>query len=241
MKRRSEQLIKKFVLIIMFSLIIAFTGCVYKPYYHPGYMGSQPAPILNSPTGGNTNYLGGTINYESESKKNEESVLGKLLFQRNHTYKYGSFSYHTEMFAGYHSIEAIEEKAGEKLNYYGLAPQLSGSLFYLLKESRLGFYGYTGMFWEFGKYDDWMDEAEEAELIWKELEDFNGKKLFGGGGFLFENIIDEKSMLSFKLGAGLPGGFHGMINYRKGSNIFNVGINELFESESVSFSYMRVW
>jgi hypothetical protein len=145
------------------------------------------------------------------------------------------------MFAGYHSIEAIEEKAGEKLNYYGLAPQLSGSLFYLLKESRLGFYGYTGMFWEFGKYDDWMDEAEEAELIWKELEDFNGKKLFGGGGFLFENIIDEKSMLSFKLGAGLPGGFHGMINYRKGSNIFNVGINELFESESVSFSYMRVW
>ncbi|MDP8267274.1 MAG: hypothetical protein P9L97_00975, partial [Candidatus Tenebribacter davisii] len=125
----------------------------------------------------------------------------------------------------------------------GFAPQLSGSLFYLLKESRLGFYGYTGMFWEFGKYDDWMDEAEEAELIWKELEDFNGKKLFGGGGFLFEHIIDEKSMLSFKFGAGLPGLIHIMTNYQKGSNIYvlNIGINEISESSSVSFGYMRAW
>ncbi len=221
--------------------MLIFTGCIYKPYYHPGYMGSQPVPILNSPAGGSTNYLGGTVNYEDESKKNEESVLGKLLFQRNHTYKYGSFSYHTEMFAGYHSIEAVEEKAGEKLNYYGFAPQLSGSLFYLLKETRLGFYGYTGMFWEFGEYDDWIDEAEEAGHIWKEFEEYSGKKLIGGGGFLFEHIIDKKSLLSFKFGAGLPGMLHIIINYQEGSNIFNVGINELFESSSVSFSYMRAW
>jgi len=241
MKLKRNQLVKKFPIILMFSLIIASTGCIYKPYYHPGYMGSQPAPILNSPTKGSTNYLGGTINYESESKKNEESVLGKLLFQRNHTYKYGSFSYHTEMFAGYHSIEAIEEKAGEKLNYYGFAPQLSGSLFFTLKGSRLGLYGYTASFWEFGEYDDWMDEAEEEGLIWKEFEDYNGKELLGGGGFLFEHIINEKSLLSFKFGAGLPGGFHVMINYQEGSNIFNIGISALFESSSISLGYMRAW
>ncbi len=241
MKLKRVQFAKKFQFTFILILIIAFTGCVYKPYYHPGYMGSQPAPILNNSTGGSTNYLGGTINYESASKKKEESILGKLLFQRNHTYKYGSFSYHTEMFAGYHSIEAIEEKAGEKLIYYGFAPQLSGSLFYLLKESRLGFYGYTAFFWEFGEYDDWIDEAEEAGLICKELEGYSGKKLIGGGGFLFEHIIDEKSVLSLKFGAGLPGMFHIMTNYRKGSNIFNFGINELFESSSVSFGYMRAW
>lgn len=223
----------------MFSLILVFMGCL--PGYHNGFMGSLPAKILNSPKEGTTNYLGGTINYEDASNKNEESVLGKLLFQRNHTYKDNSFSYHTEMFAGYHSIEAVEEKAGEKLNYYGFAPQLSTSLFYLLKETRLGFYGYTGMFWEFGEYADWIDEAKEAGLIRKEFDGFNGKKLFGGGGFLFEHVIDEESLLSFNFGLGLPGMFHVMINYREGSNIFNFGINALFESSSVSFNYMRAW
>ena len=160
----------------MFSLTLVFMGCL--PGYHNGFMGSLPAKILNNPREGVTNYLGGTINYEDASNKNEESVLGKLLFQRNHTYKYNSFSYHTEMFAGYHSIEAVEEKAGEKLSYYGFTPQLSTSLFYLLKESRLGFYGYTGMFWEFGEYGDWIDEAKEAGLIRKEFDGFNGKKTF---------------------------------------------------------------
>ena len=242
MKLKRVQFIKKFRLMLVFSLIIAFSGCVYKPYYHPGYMGSQPAPILNSPTWGNTNYLGGSItagdasNNNKESNKNEENVLAKLLFQRNHTYKYGSFSFHTEMFAGYHSIKAVEEYEGDKLNYYGFAPQLSSSLFYPFTESRLGLYGYTGKFWEFGEYDDWIDEAEEAELIWKEYEDFNGKILFGGGGFLYEKIYEEESMISLKLGIGLPGLFHGMINYQKGNNVFNIGI-----SSSFSLSYMRAW
>ena len=241
MKLKRAQFVKKFRLIFMLFLIIAFSGCVHKPYYHPGYMGSQPAAILNSPTGGSTNYLGGTINFESAFNKDEENVLAKLSFQRNHTYKFGSFSYHANIFGGYHSIEAVEEMAGENLSYYGFAPQLSSSLFFPVKKSRLGLYGYTGFFWEFGEYDDWMDEAEEAGLIWKELEEFNGKKIFGGGGLLYENIIDEKSMLSFKLGIGLPGMFHGMINYQKGNNIFNVGTNTLFNSSSFSLSYMRAW
>ena len=83
--------------------------------------------------------------------------------------------------------------------------------------------------------------AEEAGLIRKSFDGFNGKKLFGGGGFLFEHIIDEKSLLSFKFGVGLPGMVHVMINYREGRNIFNVGINTLFESSSYYLGYMRAW
>ena len=241
MKLKRNQLVKKFQLILIFSLIIAFTGCVYKPYYHPGYMGSQPAPILNSPKGGNTTYLGGSITAGDASNEEEENTIAKLLFQRNHTYKYGSFSYHTEIFTGYHSIKAVEEYKGDRLSYYGFAPQLSSSLFYPFSKSRLGFYGYTGMFWEFGEYDDWMDEAEEAELIGKEDEDFNGKILFGGGGFLYDKIYEEESMISLKFGMGLPGLIHGMINYQKGNNIYIVSICEHFEGSSISLSYMRGW
>ena len=241
MKLKRSQFVKKFRFMFMLYIVIALMGCL--PSYFYGYMGSQPASILNNPGRGSTYYLGGSITDAGASNSGEENVLAKLLFQRNHTYKYGSFSYHAEIFAGYHSIEVIEENAGENLTYYGFAPQLSSSFFIPVKKSRLGFYGYSGPFWEFGEYVNWMNEAEEAGVINIEYDNLMGKKLLAGGGFLFEYIYKEESLLSLKLGIGLPGLFHGMTNYRRGKNVFNIGlgIGEHEDRILISLGYMRAW
>lgn len=241
MKLKRVQFVKKFQLLFILALITAFMGCL--PSYHYGFMGSQPAPILNSPYRRSTNYLGGSITDAAASNSGEENVIAKLIFQRNHTDKYVSFSYYIEMFAGYHSIKAVEMNAGEKLDYFGVAPQLMSSLFFPIKKSRLGLYGYSGPFWEFGEYVDWMDEAEKAELIDIAFDNLMGKKLLGGGGLLFEHIYEEESMLSLKLGIGLPGLIHGMVNYRSGSNVFNMGLG-MGEHEDrilISLGYMYAW
>jgi hypothetical protein len=241
-KLKRNQLVKKFQLILIFSLIIGFTGCVYKPYYHPGYRGTQPAPILNSPKTGLSNYLGGTVSLGGASNKDENSITVKLQHQTNYTHKWCSFAIHADVFRGFHSVEEVEEYKGKSYNYYGVAPQVSASIYYPFTSSRLGFYGYAGKFWEYGPYVDWMEKAETEDLIWISGENFNGEILFGGAGLLYEIITDEYSITSLKLGLGEPGFIQGMMNRRVGKNVFSIQLMIPFEGNgSVSLSYMRAW
>ena len=230
---------KIFHTILLVFLISVFTGC--KPSYHCGYLGTSPSQILNSPHSGVTNYIGGSVNAGGTSNDNENNMSVKLNLQRNYTYKYGSFSFHAEAFSGFHSVEAVEEYAGKSYDYYGFMPQLTTSLYIPVKKARIGIYGYTGTFWEYGHYDDWMKIAEADSLIYREGDEVNGKELIGGAGFIFDGF-NEESIFSLKIGFGLPGGFHGMSSYRKGNNVLTFSLCLPVEPNlSIALGYMRLF
>ena len=225
---------KIFQITLLLILMSVFTGCL--PSYHYGYMGTAPTRFINSPKTGFSNYSGGTISFAGSSNQNENNIAVNLQHQINYTHKWCSLSLHADAYKGFHSVEAIEEYKGNVYDYYGFAPQFSTSLFYPFTSSRLGIYGYTGKFWEFGPYVDWMEKAEADNLITIEGKHFNDNRLFGGGGLLYERIPQENHMVSLRVGLGIPGYISGSIIMQNGKNTFSLGIGG-----SVFFGYMRAW
>jgi len=239
-KLKRAQFVKKFRLILLFSLIIVFTGCL--PSYHYGYMGTEHAALLNNRETGLKNYSGISVSTGGASNEDEKSTTLKLRHQINYTYKWCSFSAHADAYTGFHSVEAIEEYAGESYDYYGIAPQISTSIFYPFKKARLGVYGSFGSFWEFGSYVDWIEKAEKDSLIHFANDEFYDRVCFGGIGLLYEIKYSEDKMTSYQLGTGVPGLLHGFINFQNRKNIYSIGLSFIFDgSGSLFFSYMRAW
>jgi hypothetical protein len=143
-------------------------------------------------------------------------------------------SLHADAYKGFHSVEAIDEYQGKAYDYYGFVPQVSASVFYPFKKSRLGVYGYAAEFWEFGPYTDWLKKAATDSLLFIESKDFNGKKIHGGGGILYEIISREDYMVSIQLGVGVPGLVNGSMNIHNGKNVFSIGLGS-----GLSFGYSR--
>lgn len=219
---------------VLLILMLVFTGCL--PSYHYGYMGTAPTRFINSPKTGFSNYTGGTISFAGSSNENENNVAVNLQYQINYTHKWSSISVHADAYKGFYSVEAVEEYKGKAYDYYGFVPQVSLSLFYPFKASRLGVYGYSGKFWEFGPYVEWMEKAESNNLITIEGKDFNDNRLFGGGGLLYEIIPQEDYMVSLRAGLGIPGYISGSVVIQNGKNAFSLGFGG-----SVFFGYMRAW
>ncbi len=240
MKQKRFQFVKKFRFILLLSLIIVFSGCL--PSYHYGYMGTEHAALLNNRDTGLTNYTGISASTGGASNEDEKSTTLKLRHQFNYTYDWCSFSVHADAYKGFHSVEAVEEYAGKSYDYYGIAPQISTSLFYPFKTARLGVYGSFGSFWELGSYVDWIEKAEEDSLIIFENDEFYDRVCFGGIGLLYEKKYSEDKMTSCQLGTGVPGLLHGFINFQSRKNVFSIGFSALFDSSgSIFFSYMRAW
>jgi len=239
-KQNRTQFVKRFQLIFIFLLIIAFTGCL--PSYHYGYLGTEHAALLNSRDTGLTNYTGISVSTGGASNKDEKSTTLKLRHQFNYTYNWCSFSAHADAYTGYHTVEAVEEYAGESYNYYGIAPQISASLFYPFKAGRWGIYGSFGTFWEFGSYPDWIEKVDNDNLLTLEDDEFMGKVCFGGVGILHEVIYSEDKMISFQIGTGKPGIIHSFTSFHNRKYVISVGVSAIFEgSGSVFINYMRKW
>ena len=240
MKQKRSQFVKKFRLIFMFSLIIAFTGCL--PSYHYGYMGTEHAALLNSRDKGLTNYSGISVSTGGASNENENSTTLKLRHQINYTYNWCSFSAHADAYRGFHSVEAVEEYAGNSYDYYGIAPQISASIFYPFKAGRWGIYGSFGTFWEFGSYPDWIEKVEKESLIHIANDEFYDRVCFGGVGILHEVIHSEDKMVSFQIGTGIPGIIHSFTSFHNRKYVISFGVSFIFDSSgSVFVNYMRKW
>jgi hypothetical protein len=225
---------------ILLILMLIFAGCL--PTYHYGYMGTEHAPLLNKRDTGLANYSGISISTGGASNENENSMTAKLRHQINYTGKWYSFSTHAEAYTGFHSVEAVEEYKENSYNYYGVAPQITTSIFYPFETARLGVYGSLGTFWEYGPYVDWLKEAKADSLINISGDKTYDKVFFGGIGILFEKKYSKEKMTSYQIGTGVPGMVQGFINFNNHNHIISIGFNTVFEgSGSVSFSYMRKW
>ena len=240
MKQKRSQFVKRFWLIFIFSLIIAFTGCL--PSYHYGYMGTEHAALLNSRDKGLTNYSGISVSTGGASSESETSTTLKLRHQFNYTYNWCSFSAHADAYTGFHTVEAVEEYAGKTYNYYGIAPQLMASVFYPFKAGRWGVYSSIGTFWEFGSYPDWLEKTENDSLFIFHDDDYLGKIWFGSVGILHEVIHSEDKMLTFQLGTGKPGIGHCYTSFHNRKYVISFGVSFIFDSSgSVFVNYMRKW
>lgn len=232
------KIIYQIVLIIF--LFLLFTGCL--PSYHHGYMGTEQAPLLNNKKTGLINYTGISVSTGGHSNEDEATATFKLRHQVNYTHKWCSFSVHADAYTGFHSVEAVEEYAGESYNYYGIAPQISTSIFYPFKTARLGAYGSFGTFWEIGPYVDWIEKAEKENLITLKYDEFYERVCYGGLGILYEKKLPEDKMTSFQVGIGIPGILHGFVNIQDRKNIYSFGLSApLDASGSIFLSYMRAW
>ena len=238
MELKRSQIVTKLCLLVI--LMLVFTGCI--PSYHYGYMGTEHAPLLNSRDEGLTNYSGISVSTGGASNENENSTTLKLRHQINYTYKWCSFSAHADAYRGFHSVEAVDEYAGNSYDYYGIASQISTSIFYPFKTARLGVFGSFGSFWELGSYVDWIEKVEKDTLIIFENDEFYNRVCFGGIGLLYEKKYSEDKMTSYQVGTGVPGILQGYINFHNGKNIYSIGLNVNFDGQgSIFFSYMRAW
>ena len=231
---------KNFLIMLLLLLILVFAGCI--PSYHYGYMGTEHAALLNSRETGLTNYTGISVSTGGASNEDEKSTTLKLRHQINYTYKWCSFSAHADAYTGFHTVEAVEEYAGKSYEYYGIAPQISTSLFYPFKAGRWGIYGSFGTFWEFGSYPDWIEKVDNDSLLILEDDEFMGKVCFGSVGILHEVIHSEDKMISFQIGTGIPGIIHSFTSFHNRKYVISIGVSVIFDgSGSVFINYMRKW
>ncbi len=148
-------------------------------------------------------------------------MTAKLRHQTNYTYDFFSISAHADTYYGYHSVEALENLKKKTYDYYGVAPQMTVSIFYPFKAGRWGVYSSIGTFWEFGSYPNWLEKEDNDNLFIFHKEDYLGRIWYGGVGILHEVIHSEDKMVSFQIGLGKPGIIHSYTSFHN-KNILNV-------------------
>lgn len=208
----------KIIIIILFSVLLIFTGCL-RTYYPTGYQtGAAPIIFENDNDDKSTQYAGGDITASKGNYENESFELIRLNYLNVYTTKHFNTNSEIFGFGGMYNVSGLGNKYDGNKSTFGVGTDIKFNGNIKINKFKMGLGLNFGLGIEFGEYYNFRKRAINAGNI----SDESGALIFFmlSAFPVFSYEFTNSQIISAQVNVGLPGLLSPNITFNNDGYVF---------------------